>query len=109
MKTAILTLAVIFMLLIKTASATNIRGQLVRNYNGMFYALPGVRVDLMVWNGQSWVDVSYAVTGNDGFYFFINLSPGTIFCINVFGRFYPAQSPLQVANVALQDVPVIST
>ncbi len=97
----------------KSAKATNLRGQLVRynpNY-GNYFPLPGVRVDLMVWNGVQWIDLSYAVTGNDGFYYFVNIQPGATFQIAVFGQFKLGQ-PMSVGQIAppyFEDIPVINT
>lgn len=112
MKRLALVFTLAFVFIAHIAFGTNLRGQLVRNINGVYYPLGGVRVDLMVWNGQSWIDASYAITGNDGFYFFINCAPNTIFCISVFGHYYPPQQPLTIQNLApqyYQDIPVIST
>jgi hypothetical protein len=73
-------------------NATNLRGQVVR-YNPntrTYYVLAGVRVDLIIWNGNQWVDVSYTVTGQDGFYYFINVYPGYAFRVQVFNNLFPA-------------------
>ncbi len=99
MKKIIILVAVCVILAIKV-SATNLRGQVVRYdpYNRNYFPLGNLRVDLWVWNGSQWVDASYAVTGADGFYFFYNVAPGTIFKIQVFGNFFPPQ-PLTVQYV----------
>ncbi|MDB4921823.1 hypothetical protein [Mucilaginibacter sp.] len=97
----------------KNVAATNLRGQIVR-YNpdyGRFFPLPGVRVDLMVWNGTQWIDLAYSVTGNDGFYYFANLQPGGTFQIAVFGQFKLSQ-PMVIGQVNppyFEDIPVINT
>lgn len=114
MKYLTLIFVIMFTLNIKAASATNLRGQIVRYNpgNGTYYALAGIRVDIMIWNGQQWINSAYAITDNNGFYFFLNYAPGATFCISVFGRYYPPQQPLQILNYApqyYQDIPVIST
>jgi hypothetical protein len=111
MKKLILTLIVALALWVGQANATNIRGQLVRNIGGKYQPLSNVRVDLMVWNGRAWSIYSYAITGQDGFYYFINFPPGLTFCVSVMGHYYPNQ-PLMVQSLApqyYQDVPAIST
>jgi hypothetical protein len=92
--------------------ATNLRGQIVRydpNY-GSNFAVPGVRVDLMVWNGAQWIPLGYSVTGNDGLYYFFNVQPNATFQIVVFGQFRLGQ-PMGVANINppfFEDIPVIN-
>ena len=96
---------------VETVKATNLRGQIVRYSAGRYYPLANVRVDFMVWNGRAWELNSYAITGADGFYYFMNFQPGLTFCISVLGRYYPPQ-PLVIQNLPsnyYQDVPVIST
>jgi hypothetical protein len=98
---------------VEMAKATNLRGQIVRYADGRYYPLANVRVDFMLWNGrtQKWEVNSYAVTGADGFYYFMNFQPGITFCISVLGRFYPPK-PLVTQSLppnSYQDVPVIST
>lgn len=100
-------------LIAMAVNATNLRGQVVR-YNANTrtnYALGGVRVDLIVWNGNQWVDISYAITGQDGFYYFINVSPGSVFRVQVFNNLFPAQ-PITVIPVNppyYQDIPWVIT
>jgi len=93
------------------AKATNLRGQLVRNIGGTYRPLANVRVDFMVWNGTGWAPYSYAITGGDGFYYFLNFSPGLKFCVAVLGHYYPNQ-PLTIQNLSpqfYQDIPAIAT
>jgi len=94
-----------------TVSATNLRGEIMRQGNSGPFPLANTRVDLMIWNGQQWIDASFAITGADGFYYFVNFSPGTLFFIKVFERFYPPQ-PLTILNILppyYQDLPIIYT
>jgi hypothetical protein len=112
MKLFISTLIFISFFVQKT-SATNLRGQVVRydSYTGRYYPLAGVRVDFWIYNGAQWIDLSYAVTGQDGFYYFINIAPGYAFRVQVFNVFYPAQ-PLTIMNISppyYQDIPLITT
>ena len=93
--------------------STNIRGQVVRYFpsSGQYYPLAGVRVDLWIFNGQQWIDVSYYVTGQDGLYYFVGLGPGSIIKLQVFGNFFPPQ-PITIQNVYppyYQDIPWIIT
>jgi hypothetical protein len=105
--------AIIVTVLLYSAKATNLRGQVVR-YNpsyGRYFPLPGVRVDLMIWNGAQWIDVAYSITGNDGIYYFVNLPPGGIFQIAVFGQFKLPQ-PMAIGQILppyFEDIPVINT
>jgi len=94
-------LAGIFLLIFAfgRADATNLRGQVVRNVGGRYVPLANTRVDLMFWNGSQWVSTSYAITGADGFYYFMNLQPATRFCIMVLGHYYPPQASV-IANIA---------
>ena len=101
-------LCLLFCLYSSRTNATNLRGQLVRNVNGTYLPLPGVRVELMIFDGREWVLFSYAITGNDGFYFFMNFRPGITFCVRVFGYYYPPQ-PMVSADVYYQDIPPIAT
>jgi hypothetical protein len=106
-------LTFLLMLSLYTAGATNLRGQIVR-YNPTtktYFPLAGVRVDLWIYNGSQWVDISNAVTGQDGSYFFVNVAPGYLFRVQVFGNYYP-QDPLTVAMVYppnYQIIPTITT
>ncbi len=100
----------LLMLTYKAANATNLRGQVVHNVSGKYYPLANTRVNFMVWDNQQWVFRAYAITGNDGFYFFANFTPGLVFCIQVMGGYYPP-APLTVQNLptnSYQDIPVIS-
>jgi len=102
---------VVFAVLIAgNAGATNLRGQIVHNVNGQYSPLSGTRVDLVTWNGTAWVTYSYAVTGADGFYYFMNFPPGLKFLLLVAGHYYPPQSITILALPAnsYQDMPVIS-
>lgn len=112
MKAVLLLFVALSVLLVcPKARATNIRGQVVRNTNGTFRPLPNVKVELMIWDGRQWNVKSYTITGGDGFYFFVNVSPGLTFCLRVMGHYYPYR-PLTVQNVSsssYQDLPVIST
>ncbi|WP_179414302.1 hypothetical protein HDF19_01970 [Mucilaginibacter sp. E4BP6] len=111
-RTFIFILFITLILSSRIVEATNLRGQLIRNYNGQNYPLQQTRVDLLFWNiqAQRWDDVGFAITGNDGFYYFVNLSPGVTFCLLILGRYYPAQ-PLMVQDNSpyYQDLPLIST
>jgi len=114
MKPLLFIFIIAFVLQVKPASAISLRGQIVKNVGGRLLPAPGVRVDLMIWNGRAWSDVSYAVTDSNGFYFFLNLTtpPNTSFCMNISGRYFPSQSPftIQAAPSAdgYQDIQVIS-
>ena len=109
MKTLIV-ICLLATLAVGRAAATNLRGQVVRNVNGYYYPLAGVRVELMVYDGRAWQLGSYAFTGPDGFYFFINFNPGITFAIRINGYYFPPQ-PLVIQNILppfYQDIPVIS-
>lgn len=112
MKSFVIITIIFTFLLFNSAKATNLRGQLVR-YNpsyGNYFPLPGVRVDLMIWNGAQWADVAYAVSGNDGFYYFVNLPPGGTFQITIFGQFRLNQ-PMVIGQVNppyFQIIPAIN-
>jgi hypothetical protein len=106
-------IAMVFMIFFcKNAIATNLRGQIIR-YNpsyGQNFPLPGVRVDLYIRNGNQWIDLSYAITGNDGSYFFYNVQPGATFQIVIFGNFKLSQ-PMGVQAINppyFENIPVIS-
>ncbi len=91
------------------SQATNLRGRLVRAVNGQNFPLTQTKVELLFWNGTGWNSKGYAMTGNDGFYFFVNIAPGPKFCLLIAGRYYPAV-PLVVQNIAApnyQDLPLI--
>jgi hypothetical protein len=91
------------------SDATDLRGQLVHNINGTYVPLGGVRVDLMVYNGKSWEMTTYAFSGKDGFYFFINCKPGITFTLRVYGNYFPSK-PLVMQDLSpnnYQDVPAI--
>jgi len=97
---------------VSNANATNLRGQVVRNSGGRYVPLANTRVDLMYWNGSTWVSTSYAITGADGFYYFNNLPPNTRFSILVLGHIYPSAQGSVIGNIAppgYQDMAVIST
>jgi hypothetical protein len=87
--------------LLSQVHATNLRGQVIRydQGSGRTFPLANVRVDLWIFNGQSWIDLSYAITGQDGFYFFINVTPGYYFRMQVFGNLFPGQGYYTVMNV----------
>lgn len=97
---------------VSRSSATNLRGQVVRynpNY-GTTLPVPGITVNLYVWNGQQWFNLAYAVTGNDGLYYFYNVSPGATFQIVIFNQFR-LQQAMGVAVVYppyFEDIPVIN-
>lgn len=106
-------LFIVCLLVSVTSRATNLRGQVIRfNPNSQsYFPLVNVRVDLWTWNGSIWVDQSYAVTGNDGMYYFLNFPPFAVFRIQVLGNFFPEQ-PLTIANILpsnYQDIPQIIT
>jgi hypothetical protein len=95
------------------ASATNMRGQLIR-YNpnsGQYYPLSNVRVDIWVLNpnGQ-WITIAYTFTDANGFYFFYNIVPGYIFQIQVFGSFrlQGTFSVIPVYEPSFQDIPQLA-
>ncbi|MET7000203.1 hypothetical protein [Chitinophaga defluvii] len=107
-------LALTFLLSAQEASATNLRGRIVRYdpYSGRLFPLYNVRVDFWLWNGTQWLNVAYSVTNGDGFYFFNNVAPGYLFKVQVFNAYYPLQQPWSVVNVLppyFQDIPQIST
>jgi 5-hydroxyisourate hydrolase-like protein (transthyretin family) len=114
MKPLILAFIIAFTLQVKPVSAISLRGQIVKNVGGQLLPAAGVRVDLMIWNGKAWTDVSYAVTDSNGFYFFLNLTTpaGTSFCMNISGRYFPSQSPFTIQATpsadGYQDIQVIS-
>ena len=113
MKHLFIAFIILLTLNVETVKATNIRGQVVRNIKGRYYPLANVRVDFMLWNRQErrWQVNSYAITGADGFYYFVNFQPGMTFCISILGHYYPPQ-PLITQNLpsySYQDLPVIST
>ena len=95
-----------------SVNATNIRGRLLRNNQyGVPMTLGGIRVDIIIWNGNQWISAAYAITGSDGFYYFLNFAPGVSFYIKVFGTFYPSQ-PLMIQRIVppyYQDVSPIYT
>lgn len=100
------------LLWLTTVTATNLRGQVVRNAGGSFVPLAQVRVDIMVMSGGQWTVSATAITGSDGFYFFLNFPAGQTFCLSVLGHFYPVNSPLislPVTAPGFQELPVIST
>src|ERR1700688_4918424 len=88
-----------FVLSIASINATTIRGKLLRANTSGTMPLSGVRVDLMIWNGQTWVDKAFAITGNDGFYYFVNFQPGQLFKLKILDRFYPAD-PLRILDIS---------
>ncbi|PSL45398.1 hypothetical protein CLV51_104100 [Chitinophaga niastensis] len=99
---------------VQKAAATNLRGRIVRYdpYSGRLYPLYNVRVDLWIWNGAQWVTPGYNFTNQDGFYFFVNLSPGYLFKVQVFNIVYPGQQNWTIVNVippGFQDIPQITT
>ena len=100
-----------FLLLGATAWATNLRGRVLRfdPVTKSYFPLVNARIDFWTWNGVQWVNAAYAVTGNDGFYYFVNFYPGVQFRIQVLGKFYPPQ-PLFIQNILppyYQDIPQI--
>ena len=104
-------LSIVFLGIFYHANATNLRGQVVHNFQNGTSPAAGIRVDLYIWKGGQWVDWSYAITGNDGFYYFVNLQPGATFCIQVAGKFYPPDA-LTISNITppnYQDIPPITT
>jgi len=73
------------------------------------------RVELCIWNAalNQWVSVAFALSGNDGFYYFMNVQPGQRVLIRIRGQYYPSLTgPLLVQNLpgnAYQDIaPVVS-
>jgi hypothetical protein len=105
---------VVFIIMVFAAIAagkpagTNLRGQIIQNAGG--HPLANIRVDLETWNGKAWVSYSYAVTGADGYYYFMNFPPGINFLLLVAGRYYPT-TPLTIGSIpagTYQDLPVIS-
>jgi hypothetical protein len=110
MKKVFISIVVFTLLLAGRAGATNLRGQIVHNVSGGYTPAPGTRVDLVTWNGTAWTSYSYAVTGTDGYYYFMNFPPGLKFLLLVGGHYYPLQ-PLVIATLpgnSYQDMPVIS-
>ena len=111
MKTLIFFFSIVLIFNINTASATNLRGKLVRATGSQNYPLAQTKVELLFWNGNGWDNKGYAITGNDGFYFFVNITPGPRFCLLILGRYYPA-TPMIVQDIAppdYQDLPLIVT
>jgi hypothetical protein len=93
------------------ALATNLRGRVLRfdpvtkNYSPLVNA----RIDITIWNGTKWVETGYAFTGKDGFYYFVNFSPGSQFRVKAQGKFYPPQA-LFIQNILppyYQEIPQI--
>ncbi|PWT72109.1 MAG: hypothetical protein C5B59_16590 [Bacteroidetes bacterium] len=84
------------------ANATNLRGKILRQVGNTTQPASNVRVDLMIYNSSThaWQDVSSAVTGPDGYYYFLNFSPNQLFYISVNGRYYPPQqSPPMIQSI----------
>jgi hypothetical protein len=110
MKKLFVIIAVFCALIAGKAGATNLRGQIVHSVGGQYSPMPGTRVDLVTWNGRAWVSYSYAITGADGFYYFMNFPPGLRFLLLVAGHYYPPQSItiLTLPANAYQDMPVIA-
>ncbi len=111
MKKLILFFSIVLILNINKATATNLRGKLVRTNGSLSNPLAQTKVELLFWNGRGWDSRGYAITGNDGFYFFVNITPGAKFCLLILGRYYPI-IPLIVQDVAspnYQDLPLIKT
>jgi hypothetical protein len=111
MKKTILIFLCCFFLFAAAAWATNLRGRVLRfdpvakTYNPLVNA----RVDITVWNGTKWVETGYAMTGKDGFYYFVNFSPGAQFRVKVLGKSYPPQA-LFIQNILppyYQEIPQI--
>lgn len=97
--------------LCSNASATNLRGQVLRynSYTGSNFPLAGVRVNLIAWNGTQWLNLAYSITGPDGMYYFNNVQPGMVFQIMLFERFMLNQ-PMTVGQINYpyyQDIPYI--
>ncbi|MBV8253409.1 MAG: hypothetical protein JO154_12445 [Chitinophaga sp.] len=102
------------LLSVSVASATNLRGRIVRYdpESGRVYPLYNVRIDLWIWNGAQWVSTGYNFTNADGFYFFMNQPAGYFFKVQVFNILYPNPQSWIIANVIspyFQDIPQIST
>lgn len=88
-------------------NATNLRGQIAHaTPSGAFNPVANVKVDIYLRENGKWKYWSCAYTGNDGFYYFVNFSPGTVFCLKVSGRFYPPQ-PLVISKAPIFDIPRI--
>jgi hypothetical protein len=97
---------VICILFFQAAGATNLRGRILTN--GGQYPMANIRVDLMIFNPnmRQWQDVSFAVTGADGFYYFLNFFPNQLFYVSVAGRFYPPQqNPLVILAINPEEPP----
>lgn len=103
-------LSILFLGIFCHANATNLRGQILHNFQHGASPAAGIRVDLFIWNGQQWVNWSYAITGDDGFYYFVNVQPGANFCIQVGGKYYTPH-PEKISDTAppnYQDIqPVV--
>jgi hypothetical protein len=110
MKKVFIIIVAFTLLLAGRAAATNLRGQVVHNVGGQFSPLAGTRIDLVTWNGTAWTSYSYAITGADGFYYFMNFPTGLRFLLLVAGHYYPLQ-PLSIfapPASGYQDLPAIS-
>ena len=110
MKKLLLIIMVFAALATVKPAGTNLRGQLVQNVGGHLSPVANTRVDLETWNGTAWTSYSYAVTGANGFYYFMNFPTGLKFLLLVSENYYPLQ-PITIATEpagTYQDLPVIS-
>jgi hypothetical protein len=109
MKKVLVTVVIAFLLMVADKSlATDLRGRILRlnPSDNQYYPVPNVRVDMWIYNGAQWIDFTYAVTDKYGMYYFLTMSPGYNFQIQVNGRFCFYQ-PLYIANMQVQDIPQI--
>lgn len=86
--------------------ATDLRGLVVgqNQFRPTPYPIPGAIVDLYMQGPYGWVLVSRYITGGDGMYYFINISPGP-YVLQINGR---QNYPLGVLNQPYQDIgPII--
>ena len=92
-------------------NATDLRGQILHNSASGSEPAASVRVDLFIWDRGQWVNWSYAITGQDGFYYFVNIQPGATFCVQVNGKFYPDNAVVVQTKAPhdYQDIPRIAT
>lgn len=90
-------------------NATNLRGRVVHSIAGNTQPATGVRVDLLVWDNTKWVDVAFAITDNNGYYYFLNYENNKKIFISIAGVYYP-QQPLKISGIEpplYQDIPTI--
>lgn len=105
LRIVVMALAVLLILFLVQASATDLRGRLDGWYpNSRPFPLPGACVDLFQRqvNGE-WIHMGFVLSGPDGMYYMPNISPGDyMLLINKKDRY-----PLPVQPMPMQDIPPI--